>query len=63
MKKLVIIFILSFFLFNTAYAAKKTTYLRCPLKMVENRGKTFDISWWPIGSELNEFYVKIVESI
>ncbi len=62
MKKLVIIFILSFFLFNNAYAAKKTTYLRCPLKLVENRGKTFDSSWWPIGSELNEFYVKIVES-
>tara|TARA_Y100000590_G_C15670682_1_gene996142 strand:- start:85 stop:645 length:561 start_codon:yes stop_codon:yes gene_type:complete len=62
MKKLVIIFILSFFLFNTAYAAKKTTYLRCPLKLVENRGKTFTSDWWPIGIELNEFYVKIVES-
>ena len=30
--------------------------------MVENKGKTYPESWWPTGAQLNEFYVKIIES-
>tara|TARA_B100000575_G_C22970624_1_gene560308 strand:+ start:354 stop:866 length:513 start_codon:yes stop_codon:yes gene_type:complete len=61
MTKILSIILLSFFIFNFAHASKKTTYLKCPMMMKENRGETFPDSWWPIGSQLNEFFVKIVE--
>ena len=61
-KKFILFFIISFLFFNTAYAAKKTTYLRCPLMMVENKGRSFDESWWKIGDNLNEVYAKVIEA-
>ena len=60
--KILSFIILSFLFFNTAYAAKKTTYLRCPLMMVENKGRTFDASYWKVGDNLNELYAKVVEA-
>ena len=30
--------------------------------MVENKGKTFDESWWKVGDNLNELYAKVVEA-
>jgi len=59
--KILSFIILSFLFFNTAYAAKKTTYLRCPLMMVENKGTSF-ASFWKVGDNLNELYAKVVEA-
>ena len=59
MNKILFFILINFLFFNSAYASKNTTYLKCPLMMVENKGKTYPESWWPTGAELNEFYVKI----
>jgi hypothetical protein len=48
--------------FNTVYTDEKTTYLRCPLMMVENKGRTYDASYWKVGDNLNELYAKVVEA-
>ena len=61
-KKIFLSVILSFIFINTTYAAKKITYLRCPLMMVENKGKTFTAPYWKIGDEMNEVYAKIIET-
>ena len=59
--KALLYIVLSFLIFGPVNAAKKVTYLKCPLMMVENKGKTYGEDWWPIGAQLNEFYVKINE--
>lgn len=59
--KALLFIVLSFLIFGPVNAAKKVTYLKCPLMMVENKGKTYGEDWWPTGAQLNEFYVKINE--
>ena len=61
MNKILFFILINFLFFNSAYASKNTTYLKCPLMMIENKGKTYSESWWPTGAQLNEFYVKIKE--
>ena len=59
MNKILFFIIINFLFFNSAYASKNTTYLKCPLMMLENKGKTYPESWWPTGAQLNELYAKI----